>query len=86
MVLQNSKPILSLQQFILKQEVKNLYRTIFKTIRAVPGENHQNELKEWARRDFRNNSTVTDEITIRMHINYGKRCLKELQNSLALSG
>ncbi|XP_044747676.1 LYR motif-containing protein 2 [Coccinella septempunctata] len=86
MVFQTGKPILSLQQFILRQEVKKLYREIFRTIRRVPGESHQNELKEWARRDFRSNLNVTDDITIRMHINYGKRCLKELQNSLDLSG
>ncbi|KAL3267589.1 hypothetical protein HHI36_011707 [Cryptolaemus montrouzieri] len=86
MINSKMKPFLTLQQFILKQEVKNLYREIFKTIRKVPGKSHQNELKEWARRDFRANADVLDELTIRMHINYGKRCLKELQNSLALSG
>lgn len=102
MILKTGKPVLSLQQvftnskyyfysiicfqFILRQEVKNLYREILKTIRKVPRQSDQNDLKEWAKRDFRSNSNVQDEITIRMHLNYGKRCLKELQNSLALSG
>ncbi|XP_056633308.1 LYR motif-containing protein 2 [Diorhabda sublineata] len=79
------KPVLSLKQFILKQEVKNLYRRIFRAIREVKDENHRKELKLWARTDFRNNANYTDEITIKMCIKYGERCLKELETSLNLS-
>nr|CAH7762969.1 unnamed protein product [Callosobruchus chinensis] len=81
-----SKPVLSLkEQFILKQEVKSLYRKIFQAIRQVQDLNHQKELKEWARHDFRSNAHHTDEITIKMYIKYGERCLKELETSLSLS-
>ncbi|KAK9870333.1 hypothetical protein WA026_006418 [Henosepilachna vigintioctopunctata] len=85
MVISKMKPVVSLKQFILKQEVKNLYRDIFRAIKKVPGKGQQEELKEWARRDFRANANDTDDLTIRMHISYGKRFLKELQNSLELS-
>ncbi|KAJ8951492.1 hypothetical protein NQ318_000188 [Aromia moschata] len=80
-----TKPVLSLKQFMLRQEVKNLYRNIFRTIRKVPDKQHQGELKDWARRDFRANLHHTDEITIKMYIKYGQRCLKELETSLSLA-
>lgn len=70
---------------MLKQEVKNLYRKILKTIKEVPDPTHQIELKQWAQTDFRNNALVTDEIAIKMLIKNGERSLKELQTSLALA-
>ncbi|XP_028133393.1 LYR motif-containing protein 2 [Diabrotica virgifera virgifera] len=79
------KPILNLKQFILKQEVKTLYRKIFRTIKQVPDEMYRKELKEWTRTDFRNNSHHTDEIIIRSCLTYGERCLKELETSLNLA-
>ncbi|XP_018565458.1 LYR motif-containing protein 2 [Anoplophora glabripennis] len=82
---QISKPVLSLKQFILKQEVKNLYRNILRSIRKIPDGNHRKELIEWARRDFRVNAHYTDEITIKMYIRYGERCLRELETSLNLA-
>ncbi|CAH1373233.1 LYR motif-containing protein 2 [Tenebrio molitor] len=80
-----ARPVLNLKHFILKQEVKNLYRKIFRTIKEVPDPAHQQELKEWTRRDFRGNAHHTDEITIKMYIKYGERCLKELENTINLS-
>ncbi|XP_063926089.1 LYR motif-containing protein 2 [Zophobas morio] len=80
-----AKPVLSLKHFILKQEVKSLYRRIFRAIRQVPDAGHRQELKEWARRDFRTNSHHTDETSIKMYIKYGERCLRELENTINLS-
>ncbi|KAJ8918940.1 hypothetical protein NQ315_016842 [Exocentrus adspersus] len=80
-----TKPILSLKQFILKQEVKTLYRHIFRAIRKVPDPAHRKELTEWARRDFRANANYTDEVTVRMYLRYGERCLRELETSLNLA-
>ncbi|XP_044259771.1 LYR motif-containing protein 2 [Tribolium madens] len=82
---QFAKPVLSLKHFILKQEVKNLYRKIFRAIKQVPDPAHRQELKEWARRDFRSNAQHTDEITIKMYIKYGERCLKELETTISLA-
>uniref|UniRef100_A0A6B2EIK5 LYR motif-containing protein 2 n=1 Tax=Phlebotomus kandelakii TaxID=1109342 RepID=A0A6B2EIK5_9DIPT len=76
---------LTLKQFMLRQEVLRLYRDIFRTIRRVPRDGQQ-ELQEWARRDFRTNSHHTDETTIKMLLQYGRRSLNELKNSLELSG
>lgn len=72
-------------QFILKQEVKGLYRRIFRAIKKIDDKTHQEELKEWARRDFRSNAYHTDEITIKMLIKYGERCLSQLEINLCLA-
>uniref|UniRef100_A0A7G3AIT2 LYR motif-containing protein 2 n=1 Tax=Lutzomyia longipalpis TaxID=7200 RepID=A0A7G3AIT2_LUTLO len=80
------QPALTLKQFMLRQEVLRLYREIFRTIRRVPDLGSRTELQEWARRDFRGNSHHTDETTIKMMLQYGRRSLTELQNSLNLSG
>lgn len=42
-------------------------------------------MKEWARTDFRNNKHHTDETTIKSMLYYGRKSLKDLQKSLALS-
>ena len=62
-----------------------LYRDIFRTIRKVPDDKTQIELKEWARADFKNNKHYNDETTIKAMLHYGKKSLKDLQRSLALS-
>ncbi|RZC39936.1 Complex1 LYR 1 domain containing protein [Asbolus verrucosus] len=80
-----AKPVLSLKHFILKQEVKNLYRRIFRAIKHVHDPQHRQELKEWVRTDFRANAHHVDETTIKMYIKYGERCLKELENTIHLS-
>ncbi|KAB0790169.1 hypothetical protein PPYR_15503, partial [Photinus pyralis] len=71
--------------FLLKQEVKSLYRRILKAIREIPDNSHRLELKTWARSDFRNNAHHTDEMTIKMLIKYGERSLRELQTSINLA-
>ncbi|CAB3246788.1 unnamed protein product [Arctia plantaginis] len=79
------KTALNLKQFLLRQEVLKLYRDIFRTLRKVKDEGTRAELKEWARSDFRNNMHHNDETTIKAMLNHGKKSLKDLQNSMALS-
>ncbi|XP_046977862.1 LYR motif-containing protein 2 [Vanessa cardui] len=79
------KATLNLKQFLLRQEVLKLYRDIFRTIRKVADENTRLELKEWARSDFKNNKHHSDETTIKSMLYYGRKSLKDLQKSLALS-
>ncbi|XP_036333075.1 LYR motif-containing protein 2 [Rhagoletis pomonella] len=81
-----AKTALNLKQFMLRQEVLKLYREIFRTIRLVPDKTNQRELRDWARHDFRTHSGQTDELAIKMMIQYGRRSLTELQTSLVLSG
>ncbi|XP_030020650.2 LYR motif-containing protein 2 [Manduca sexta] len=79
------KSALNLKQFLLRQQVLKLYREIFRTIRHVPDESTRIELKQWARTDFRNNMHHTDQTAIKSMLHYGKKSLKDLQHSLALS-
>ncbi|XP_075975696.1 LYR motif-containing protein 2 [Anticarsia gemmatalis] len=79
------KAALSLKQFLLRQEVLKLYRDIFRTLRKIPDESTRIELRDWARTDFRNNMHHKDETTIKAMLHYGKKSLKDIQNSLALS-
>ncbi|XP_058463516.1 LYR motif-containing protein 2 [Malaya genurostris] len=80
------KSALSFKQFMLRQEVLKLYRTIFRTIRQVPDASSRQELCNWARADFRANKHLTEELAIKMLIQHANRSLKELQTSLDLSG
>lgn len=62
-----------------------LYRDIFRTLRKVEDDSTRAELKEWARADFKNNKHHTDETAIKSMLYYGRKSLKDLQRSLALS-
>ncbi|CAK1555266.1 unnamed protein product [Leptosia nina] len=79
------KNALSLKQFLLRQEVLKLYRDIFRTLRKVPDSVTREDLKEWARTDFRNNKYHNDEASIKSMLYYGRKSLRDLQRSLALS-
>ncbi|XP_077294508.1 LYR motif-containing protein 2 [Arctopsyche grandis] len=76
---------LNLKQFLLRGEVKKLYRDVLRTIRQVPDERNREELRDWARSDFKNNKNHTDEIVIKMMIQHGQKALRELKTSLDLS-
>lgn len=71
---------------MLRQEVLRLYRDIFRTIKQIPEVSSRNEMKEWARSDFRANIHHTDELTIKMLLQHGQRSLNELKTNLELSG
>ena len=80
------KSALNLKQFMLRQEVLKLYKDIYRTINNIPDESSRKEMKKWLSDDFRKNKDLKDEIAIKMSIQVGMRSLKELQNSLELSG
>lgn len=71
---------------MLRQEVLKLYRDIFRSIRLIPEATSRNDLKEWARSDFRANMHHTEELTIKMLLQHGQRSLNELKTNLELSG
>jgi bacillopeptidase F (M6 metalloprotease family) len=80
------KSALNLKQFMLRQDVLKLYRNLHRTISKVPDENSRKELRVWLREDFKKNKNQTEEIQIKMSMQVGMRSLKELQNTLELSG
>ncbi|GLV31816.1 uncharacterized protein CBL_07576 [Carabus blaptoides fortunei] len=80
-----SKPMLSLKQFMVRQQVITLYRRMLRSIRQIPDEGYRKEMQQWVRSDFRSNAHHTDEITIKMLITQGERSLKELENTIILA-
>lgn len=71
---------------MLRQEVLKLYRNFFQSIRTVPDITHKKEIADWVRTDFKNNKHHTDEYTIKMLLQTGRRSLNELEVNLGLSG
>ncbi|XP_057378644.1 LYR motif-containing protein 2-like [Daphnia carinata] len=74
------KKVLSLKQFMLRQEVLSLYREVLRTARKVDGQ--KEEITKWARGDFEAHKSQTDEATIRGLLINGKRMVKELQSTI----
>lgn len=71
---------------MLRKEVLRLYCCILRSIKKIPEKSIRNDLKEWARSDFRANVHHTDELTIKMLLQHGQRSLNELRTNLELSG
>ncbi|NXC43352.1 LYRM2 protein, partial [Penelope pileata] len=76
---------LTLRQFLRRQQVLQLYRKVLRALRDVPTEADRQQLKEWAREEFRRNKDATEEDAIRMMITQGKMQLRELQRALKLA-
>ncbi|NWX47710.1 LYRM2 protein, partial [Steatornis caripensis] len=76
---------LSPSQFLRRQQVLQLYRSILRAIRDVPAEGDRRYLKDWAREEFRRNKDATEEDAIRMMITQGNMQLQELQRTLKLA-
>lgn len=71
---------------MLRQQVLKLYRDLYRAINKVPDESSRKDLKSWLRDDFKKNKQMTEEIAVKMAMQVGLRSLKELRNSLELSG
>ncbi|XP_041832564.1 LYR motif-containing protein 2 [Melanotaenia boesemani] len=76
---------LSLKQFLHRQRVLGIYRTMLRTIRQVPDEADRKYLKDWAREEFRRNKDATNQDAIRMMITQARNHLETLQKTLALA-
>ncbi|XP_043961649.1 LYR motif-containing protein 2 [Gambusia affinis] len=76
---------LSLKQFLQRQKVLGVYRSMLRTIRQVPGEADRKYLRDWAREEFKRNKNATNQDAIRMMITQATNHLEELQKSLSLA-
>ncbi|XP_069017747.1 LYR motif-containing protein 2 [Embiotoca jacksoni] len=76
---------LSLKQFLQRQKVLGIYRTMLRTIRQVPAEADRKYLSDWAREEFKRNKNATEQDTIRMMMTQANNHLVALQKSLALA-
>ncbi|CAL8394389.1 LYR motif-containing protein 2 [Gadus morhua] len=76
---------LTLKQFLQRQRVLGLYRSLLRTIREVPDPADRSYLRSWARDEFQRNKTATNPDAIRMMVMQASDHLGELQTSLALA-
>ncbi|KAM3861185.1 LYR motif-containing protein 2 [Diretmus argenteus] len=75
----------SLKQFLQRQKVLGIYRSMLRTIRQVPDEADRKYLRDWAREEFKRNKNATDQDAVRMMITQATNHLEQLQTSLALA-
>ncbi|XP_068122310.1 LYR motif-containing protein 2-like isoform X1 [Hyperolius riggenbachi] len=68
-----------------RQQVLGLYRRILRAVRQIPDPADRSYMKDWARGEFRQNQSTTDETTIRMMIMQGQQQVKELERALQLA-
>ena len=47
---------------MLRSQVLKLYRDILRTLREVPEKDHREDMKQWAREEFRLRMKETDEV------------------------
>ncbi|XP_065646992.1 LYR motif-containing protein 2 [Hydra vulgaris] len=78
-----TKDVLSLQQFMRRKEVLNLYRDFFKLIRCAPL-NERKSLQQWIREDFKNSKHLTDDIDIKLQLSRGRLALREMAAAVNL--
>ncbi|XP_053699906.1 LYR motif-containing protein 2 [Synchiropus splendidus] len=76
---------LTLKQFLQRQKVLGIYRSMLRAIQQVPEEADRKYLRDWARDEFKRNRGATDQDAVRMMITQAKNHLEELQKSLALA-
>ncbi|XP_013794332.1 LYR motif-containing protein 2-like [Limulus polyphemus] len=79
------KHVLPFRKFMLSRQTLSLYRDILKVIRQVSNSDHRNQLKEWARQDFKKNKHEKEEEVIKMLHTRGRLALKELESALKLA-
>ncbi|XP_030046784.1 LYR motif-containing protein 2 [Microcaecilia unicolor] len=77
--------VLSLKQFLHRQQVLGLYRRILRAARQIPNEGDRQYVMKWAEEEFKKNKGATEEVVIRMMITQGNLQLRELERSLQLA-
>ena len=82
-----ARSALTLKQFMLRQEVLKLYRTLFRTLRQLPDKSQQLETAAWVREDFKANKNidVSQEDRIKALVYQGQKMLNELKNNVEFS-
>ncbi|XP_061669244.1 LYR motif-containing protein 2 isoform X2 [Syngnathoides biaculeatus] len=53
--------VLSLKQFLQRQNILGIYRNMLRTIRYVPDAADRKYLRDWAREEFKRNKHATDQ-------------------------
>ena len=82
-----ARSALTLKQFMLRQEVLKLYRTLFRTLKQLPDKSQQQETAAWVRDDFKANKNIdpSQEDRIKALVYQGQKMLNELKNNVEFS-
>ncbi|KAI8593541.1 LYR motif-containing protein 2 [Geranomyces variabilis] len=77
-------PVLTLDQFMTRKKVLQLYRDILRNAKYLP-ETDARFVKDWARADFERYRGESNSDNIQMLLSQGKVQLRTLENSVTLS-
>lgn len=84
----SKKVVLTLKQFMLRQEVLKLYRSFFRTTRQIPNDGQRKEVENWIRSDFKTyakSCSLEEEDHVKSLLFQGGKSLNELKQSVDLS-
>ena len=86
-MLKSAKPVLTLNQFMIRGQVIKQYRDFLRTARRMPDKNAQQDILVWVRQDFKSNANIpnSQEDQIKSLLNYGEKMLKELKQNVDLA-
>lgn len=76
--------VLTLDQFMLRKQVIDLYRGFMKLVRLAPKAD-RDYMRDFIREDFKNNKHLTEELDIKMHLSRGRLALREVSASVHMA-
>merc|ERR1712189_92387 len=86
-MIKSAKPIMTLNQFMIRGQVMKQYRDFLRTAKRLPDEYMRKDVLEWVRKDYRNNANIpnSQEDQIKSLLKYGDKMLKELKQNVDLA-
>ena len=83
-MMKSAKPVLTLNQFMIRGQVIKQYRDFLRTARRMPDKNAQQDILVWVRQDFKSNASIpnSQEDQIKSLLKYGEKMLKELKQNV----
>ena len=79
------RPLLTLRQFIRRQQTLCLYRDVLRAIREIDDIRYKREVKEWVHEEFKKWKYTKDEDVIHMLLSQGRIALRELKTSIEMA-
>ncbi|KAL3881705.1 hypothetical protein ACJMK2_028107 [Sinanodonta woodiana] len=76
---------MSLNRFILRSQVLQLYRQMLRVVKEITDASHKKELTKWIQDDFKRNKHLTDEDAIKMMVMKGRMSLREIEQAIHLA-
>merc|ERR1719381_54496 len=86
-MIKSAKPIMTLNQFMIRGQVMKQYRDFLRTAKRLPDEYMRKDVLEWVKADYRTNANIpnSQEDQIKSLLKYGDKMLKELKQNVDLA-